>query len=278
MPNLRTLALIDLLGDENPAIASTARAELLRLGREAEESLVIAANVDDPRLRLRARQLLETVRIAAATADLAVLLVGDDPDLETALVLLAQTEHPTLRAEDVRAELDELAHSVSVAERAMNGSEAGVNALVHELFSVRGFGGRPQDLERVESSLIDEVLRTRRGLPVSLAALSMLVGRRAGLTMAGIGTPGRFLVQISGSTRQHVLDACTGQLLTREACRALLAGFEIEFKDEFLAPVTDKELLKRVLRNLLRLHLSREDEVRVQRIRRLLAAADEKAP
>ncbi len=278
LSNTRIIALIDLLGDENTAVARAARTELMRAGRTALEAIEAAASADGPRLRLRARQLLDVVRTTVATEDLAALLATGEPDLETALVLLAQTEHPILRADEVGAALDELAHGVNVAKRAMNGPEASVHALVHELFAVRGFSGRAAELEQIESSLIDEVLRTRRGIPVSLAAVAMLVGRRCGLSMAGIGTPGHFLVQIGDGSRQHVLDACSGKLLTRAACRALLAGFRIEFKDEFLATVPDKELLKRTLRNLHRLHMGREDDVRVQRVRTLLAAAGEQVP
>lgn len=60
------------------------------------------------------------------------------------------------------------------------------------------FHGRPSDYRRLESSLLPEVLRRRRGLPIMLSLVWSAVAARAGLTVHGIALPGHFIVAVGG--------------------------------------------------------------------------------
>ena len=57
-----------------------------------------------------------------------------------------------------------------------------------------GSAGTPADYQRLESSLLHEVLRRRRGLPILLSVVWMEVARRAGAPVYGVALPGHFVV------------------------------------------------------------------------------------
>jgi regulator of sirC expression with transglutaminase-like and TPR domain len=57
-----------------------------------------------------------------------------------------------------------------------------------------GFSGAAADYDDLRSSLLHEVLRRRRGLPILLSVVWLEVARRAGLAAYGVGLPGHFVV------------------------------------------------------------------------------------
>jgi regulator of sirC expression with transglutaminase-like and TPR domain len=65
--------------------------------------------------------------------------------------------------------------------------------------ALSGYGGLPSneaDYADLRSSLLHEVLRRRRGLPILLSVVWIEVARRAGVPCHGVGLPGHFVVQL----------------------------------------------------------------------------------
>ncbi|SES12825.1 transglutaminase-like domain-containing protein [Streptomyces qinglanensis] len=78
-------------------------------------------------------------------------------------------------------------------------------ALERTLGGELGFGGSAPDYRRLESSLLTEVLRRRRGLPILLSVVWTEVARRAGAPVYGVALPGHFVVGFGDPAGAHVL-------------------------------------------------------------------------
>lgn len=279
MPNTRIEALIKLLSDDDSATVRVVSEALISTGEQAIEPLRHAAESDEAHLRVRARNLLLNVLLRQAEDELASMAAGAEPDLERALVLLARTEHPTLDHAHIAAELDDLACAVRAALEGADSPADIVQRFVQALFVSERFRGNTAGYYDTRNSMINEVLEHRTGIPISLAAVAMLVGRRCGLQMQGVGMPRHFLVRITTGGQSFTVDAFGGgQVLSREACRAMLAGLDLQFRDEFLAPVSDRRMLRRVFENLLATHAREGDAVRTERLRRLVLAVQSESP
>jgi regulator of sirC expression with transglutaminase-like and TPR domain len=153
-----------------------------------------------------------------------------------------------------RARLDELAEQVTQADY------QGLLATLH------GYEGRLQDHRRLESSLLPEVLRSKRGLPILLSVVWLEVGRRAGVPACGLAIPGRFVIAVGADHEQSIApDAvaglCTlvdpfaaGKSLTIEQVQdiARSGGADAESLDpvRLLAPAAPVDVLHRILRNI----------------------------
>lgn len=112
-----------------------------------------------------------------------------------------------------------------------------------------------------ENSFIDRVLERRRGIPISLALIYMEAGSAVDLALGGIGFPGHFLVRVADLPGCFI-DPFAGKLLDWHGCAALLQrafGQRRALKPEFLAPVAPLQILYRMLSNLKRLHLDRDE-------------------
>lgn len=88
-----------------------------------------------------------------------------------------------------------------------------------------GFGGNINHFYDIGNSLLPQVIATRRGVPISLAVLFMEIAQQIGLQVKGIAFPGRFLMRLSVSSGEIILDPLSGTSLTREALEEWLLPY-----------------------------------------------------
>ena len=89
------------------------------------------------------------------------------------------------------------------ARRYLGGTlEARARGLCRYLFHDCGFRGNVQDYYDPRNSYLNEVLDRRTGLPITLSAVAIAVGTRAGLEVVGVGLPGHFVAKaVAAGTR-----------------------------------------------------------------------------
>ncbi len=125
------------------------------------------------------------------------------------------------------------------------------------LFEEEGFIGNNDDYYNPLNSYLPAVLENKRGLPITLCLIYKLVADRLGLNTWGVGLPGHFLIGMDSGESLMLVDCfSTGRIITKdEAHEQLLAQFgeEIEWSDELLRPVSNRQWLTRMLQNLLNL-------------------------
>ncbi|AUG79519.1 hypothetical protein CFP65_4797 [Kitasatospora sp. MMS16-BH015] len=197
------------------------------------------------------------------------------------LCLLAAAEHtlapgaeppPTLEEllAACQAALDRHAAAVrlAVAERAPATPEETAALLAAVLGGRERFHGRPADYRRLESSLLPEVLRRRRGLPIMLSLVWTAVAARAGLTVHGVALPGHFIVAVGGpeAGNEYVLadPYHGGRLLDLDDVAELVLRTGHHFTPDMLTPAQPLDLVLRVLGNIRSWATDRPEQARTQ--------------
>lgn len=115
-----------------------------------------------------------------------------------------------------------------------------------------GFAGSSSDYAHLESSLLPDVLRRRRGLPILLSTVWTEVARRAGVPAYGVGLPGHFVVGVGDPDGTRVLvDPFTGgRLLPYDRARDIAAESGRSLRPEHLRPHDPIDTIDRVLGNI----------------------------
>ncbi|RSN44274.1 hypothetical protein DMH12_31745, partial [Streptomyces sp. WAC 04229] len=119
---------------------------------------------------------------------------AERPDLATLLLLLGAEADGALDEAGLDAaqvELDRLAGELPFRPGSPRAWAVALRDLLGERY---GFHGVAADYQRLESSLLHEVLRRRRGLPIMLSVVWLEVARRAGAPVYGVALPGHFVV------------------------------------------------------------------------------------
>lgn len=210
---------------------------------------------------------------------------------------IARHEHPgadVARAETMIADLAD-----TVNKRVRSSSVEARLAHLHDvLFDVVGFSGNVDDYYNPANSYLPEVLRTRRGLPITLTLIYKCVAERAGLSVRGINSPGHFLASVQHNAPQppaaggsndvpkiaskwmYVDPFYGGELLNAgDVCRRIAETTGLVAADPalWLAPATHRQWLTRMLNNLQAVfaHTGRErDLYAMQELQELLGRQD----
>jgi regulator of sirC expression with transglutaminase-like and TPR domain len=157
--------------------------------------------------------------------DAALDLLARDPasplDLAELALHLARDEYLDLDVEACLSELDGMAHEAKAYLR--GGLKARVEGLCRYLFHEMGFRGNTQEYYDARNSYLNQVLERRTGIPISLSAVAMAVGVRAGLEVVGVGLPGHFVVKAVANGSEVLFDPFHGgRLLSISDCEHLV--------------------------------------------------------
>ena len=179
----------------------------------------------------------------------ACLVQSDEhfPLLEAA-ASIAQDEYPELDVQQLLGDVDQMQARIRRRLASDAPSLQRLHMLNQFFYSDLGFAGNVNNYYDPDNSYLNAVLRTRRGIPISLAVLWMELAQGLGLHVRGVGFPGHFMVKVLLPKGQVVMDPTTGQSLSRE-----------DLSERLEQAATPRDIIARMLRNLKEVHRSQQD-------------------
>jgi regulator of sirC expression with transglutaminase-like and TPR domain len=193
------------------------------------------------------------------------------PLLEAAAAV-AQDEYPELDVQRVLGEVDQLLARLKRRLASDAPALQRLRALNQFFFRDLSFGGNLNDYYDPDNSYLHAVLRTRRGIPITLAVIWLELAAGLGLQARGVAFPGHFMVKVTLPKGQVIIDPFTGQSLSREELSQRLEPYRQRsgLVDEFEVPLglylqsaSPRDIIARMLRNLKEIYMSQEDHARL---------------
>jgi regulator of sirC expression with transglutaminase-like and TPR domain len=262
-------SLIRLLDDRDPYVTDQVGNRLVELGTEAVPFLEMASRGENLTLKNRALGILKRIaprQLADAFRKLSQSL--DDIDLEKGVLLLMQFGHPSADPEQIRQQLDRLAEGLAPKIKSEEPATQILGQLTDYLFRQRGFHGNQDNYIDPDNSYFDTVLKNKTGLPITLSVLCILIGQRLQIPIVGIGLPYHFIAQYNSSSDPILFDPFhRGRIMTPEKCSEMVQGFGIQFEEHFLLPVTHREILTRMIQNLINIYQKLGEEEKVNSLK-----------
>lgn len=204
------------------------------------------------------------------------LIARDDAsiDLVHAALLIAAEEYPGLDIDQYMDRLGELATRVYAHLETEQGQKAAglsstnedmekLHALNIVLFEQERFRGNRSHYYDPQNSFLNRVLDRRLGIPLTLSLLYIEIGKRLGLHIEGVGMPFHFIVRCTIQETSIYIDPYEkGKFLSEEDCRQRLAQVfknESDLDPRWLEPLSQKQLLIRMLTNLKHIYIHKGD-------------------
>jgi len=246
-------ALISLLVDDDAAVYRVVRDKILSCGPGATEWLKPHTLSSDPVLRRRAQEI--TQHFAREKADdrfLAFCLSeGNDLNLEQGAWLLAQTQYPDINIEAYQALFDSYAGELLERVDLRADADQLLSAFNNYVFDVLRFKGNEQNYYDPENSYLNRVVDRRKGNPINLCLVYLMLARRLRLPLAGIGLPGHFICRYQTPSEEYYIDVFNhGKLWTKANCIQYLVFRNYTVQDSYLTPVSSRKMLMRICGNL----------------------------
>jgi regulator of sirC expression with transglutaminase-like and TPR domain len=251
MPDKAQLTfLLKLLDDDSSSIRESVLKELDAFGTDLELELArqrIVLGLEDQR---RMRSILEGHRATwLREVWQSWFAVQDDKQkLESALSILAQFMHGRTYHASLRQLLDTLAQRY-IAEDGRNDARR----LAHFLFKTVALQGALQEdyYNPFNSSLI-HVIEQKRGIPITLACVYILVGNRLGFKVEGINLPGHFLAKCVSGSRMYAVDCYNGgHFLNDDDLAGAQTPQPLRMEDVLGLECQSPTIIARILRNII---------------------------
>ncbi len=225
--------------------------------------------------RMRARTSVHTSPHYCASmadgrsAELITLLSSESPAVEDGLLLLSQAlqtpdpgDDPSHKSAEIVLGGQRILDELAAATESSGSSTPDIDMIVNGIFVDAGFTGDVENYHAEDNSFLDRVLERRIGMPITLSAVAVAVGRRLGLDLELIGLPGHVVVGVPGDSNVFI-DAYGGAVVDRVALQHRLAsifGRDIEIRDSSLTPMSTTAVVTRVSNNLMRTWADKPDK------------------
>ena len=245
-------ALLRLLDDDSPMVASAVSEQLKAFPEEGDAFLREVAKGADSDLASRALALMEELGWSDGVEDFLGFIRSLKYELETGWLLLDRTVHPTCDVSVCHLFLDEMAERCRQLMIPPITPRETCKLLNRVFFHEYGFRGAAKESHHPDNSFLHKVIEQRRGLPITLSVLYLLVARRIGFDLEPIGLPGRFMVGCFAEDVPFYVDVWAGGHLREiDELQDFLDRISVEDSASFLLPVTVAETLSRGCRNLI---------------------------
>jgi regulator of sirC expression with transglutaminase-like and TPR domain len=259
-----------LLREERPSITAALDRQVAGFSEEDRDRLLVQLRgerggrvVIPPALEEHHHRVIER-----AFSDWAVSPPGE-MDLERGAFLLASHAHPLEDMGRWEAELDKMAETLRVrlGEAASPGEV--VEGTAEYLHGELRFDGDRENYYDPQNSYLNRVLDRRRGIPISLSVLYLLLGRRLGLPFRGVGMPGHFIVKYETPGGPIFLDPFDGgRRLSVRDCDAIVRGLGYHFDLRFLQETPPRRIVERMLNNVIGIFQREGGEEKIKRLMR----------
>ena len=249
----RERALLALMDDPTPMVRESLLSEFSRLGPNGIEILRAAVRAGCGPVGKVAAQFLQELEQSDHARLLREFIRGMRYELETGLLLINRVVQPEASVIAVRRHLDRFARRcIELRVSPMAPREQCV-LLNRVLFHEAGFRCSREGVPNTLNNCIEAVCERKRGGPLLLTAIYVLVGQRLGLELEPVALPGAFLVGCyCGASPFYVNPTLGGRFHDAEELEDYLSKREVCPDFCHLAPVPVGEVLRTCCEALLK--------------------------
>lgn len=266
---LEILSLIKLV-DDDESVFTVAKEKLVSYG-EPVLQLLPSADLKEPSLfAQRSIEIRELILRKMFKEEFRTLKKesNGDLELEDAVFLIARMRYSEINFSQYRTYLSSLAKELKEKTSTVLEPVEVFQRIVSFFHEEKGFKGNFEDYYNEENHYINKVLNSRLGIPISLSTVYLLVCKKINLPIYAIGLPGHFILRFSYDMNHIYFDPFNGgKVLTKANCTEIVENLGYTYSDAFLEPVSNKQIMERILRNIIVSLEQMNDQVRIETIR-----------
>jgi len=246
-------ALVSLLDDDDSDVVSHVQKRLKTIGSEAipfleaqwEESF-------EPAFQRRIEDLIQKLRFSQLKERFRHWKENGSEDLLEGMWLVATYQYPDLELDYLRNEIDQIYYqAVKDFSEDMHPYDQ-VRMLNQLLFEKLKFGPASKKFHTPGSSMINVVLETKKGNPISLCVIYMLLARKLEMPVYGVNLPNLFICTYKDIENQFYINAFNrGLIFSRSDIDNFIEQLHVNSDDIFYEPCENMDIIMRVLRNLI---------------------------
>lgn len=266
-------ALISLLDDPDWEVKNHVREQLIALGVEViplleqkwEESF-------NPVLQKELEDLVHELQFALVKERLKQWKESKEQDLLRGLWIINTYHYPDLEYESLHASVHQLYMQVWTSFRKDLHVYDQIKILNHVLYTQERYSPNTKNFHSPSNSMLSQVIETKKGNPISLCCLYLMVAQKLELPVYGVNLPNLFVLTYKNDDLTLYINAFNkGIIFTRQDIQNYLEQLKIDLREEYFEPCNSLAILQRFLRNLISSFEKLGEPEKVEEIQDLLS-------
>ena len=271
-------ALIALLEDPDHDIYFQVRNKLVELSIEIIPDLENAWEMNfDSLMQNRAEQIIHEIQFNFTKNELKDWINSREKDLTKAWLLLSRHQYPDLDLNSVALKIEQLAKEVWVELNDNLTPLEKTRLINHILFKVHEFRGNVRNFHAPQNSFVSDILSTKKGNPLSLSVLYLIIAQKCGVPIQGVNLPRHFIIAYThedlhggNHVKFYINPFSQGTILSRQDLERFVKKENLELKTAFFTPCSNRAIIKRLLTNLLHSYSIQGIKEKAEEIQELL--------
>lgn len=265
-------ALVSLLDDEDAGIIAHVEEKIKSLGREIIPFLESEwENNFNPDVQKRIEDLIHSLQYDMLKNQLIAWNERGGKDLLEGMCLVASYQYPDLELPKLRKDLEQIYYEAWLEFKADAHPFDQVKILNSVIFSKLKFSANTKNFHAPGNSMINVVLESKKGNPITLCVIYMLVAQKLKMPVYGVNLPNLFILTYKSKDVQFYINAFNrGLIFSKTDIDNYIAHLHINPMDMFYQPCSNSDIVKRALRNLIISYEKMSELHKVDEVKELL--------
>ncbi len=269
MDNKELNALLSLLDDPDKNVFQQVREKLLSIGDQVIPALEnVWEQSFDATMQTKIENIIHDIQFNTTAIALKEWASSPDQNLLTGSLLIAKYQYPDLDEQRVKKKIQQIRQDVWLELNEKLTALEQVKILNHILFEVHNFSGNTQNYHAPQNSYINNVLETKKGNPLSLSLIYLIVAQDLKIPVYGVNLPEHFVLcykdvhqlmtvktkrdaeMIEQGILFYINPFSRGSVFGKKQLEIYLKKMNLDPQPEHYQPCSNLEMMKRLLRNL----------------------------
>ena len=266
-------ALISLLDDEDYEVLNHVESKIRSMGDtvipyledRCEESSL------SPLMQKKLEDLIHDLQYNAFFDRLINWKKNGSEDLLEGIWTIATYQYPELSLEKLRQDVEQIYYEVWLEIRDGMHPMDQIKTMNSVIFGKLKFGANTKHFHSASNSMLNVVIESKKGNPISLCVIYLLVAQKLNLPIWGVNLPNLFILTYKSGNMQFYINVFNrGLVFSRVDIDSYIAQLNLTQNEIFYQPCNNLDIIRRVLRNLTLAFEKVGDDDKVKEIDRAL--------
>ncbi len=270
-------ALVSLLDDDDKQIVSHIEEKILSLGTTIIPYLEQEWETNfNPQVQKRIEELVHTLQFELLKERLLRWYNGNEHDLLEGMWIVATYQYPDLDLDKLKQDLEQIYYETWLEFKPEMYAFDQIKVVNGVLFNKLRFGANTKNFHSPGNSMINVVLETRKGNPITLCVVYMLVAQKLKLPVYGVNLPNLFILTYKDPNHTFYINAFNrGLIFSRQDIENYINELHLAPQNSFFEPCHHVEIIRRTLRNLVMSFEKMGEHAKAEEVKLLLVSVSD---
>jgi regulator of sirC expression with transglutaminase-like and TPR domain len=165
--------------------------------------------------------------------------------------IIGTYQYPEIELEKLKQDVEQIYYEAWLEFRPDLYAYDQIKVINSVIFNKLKFGANTKNFHSPGNSMINVVLETRRGNPITLCVIYLLIAQKLKLPVHGVNLPNLFIITYKDDKHQFYINAFNrGLIFSKQDIENYIHELHMVPQQSFFEPCNSLEIIRRALRNL----------------------------